>query len=106
MASEMTVYLLGISILISIVHGSVDAELWTKITIPEDYWQPLNSNDEKAYGDRMACALGCQLTGSTCKGFVFDEAHSACSFGNIVPTWSHNNYIPSYIKDGKKISKE
>ncbi len=104
MPSEMALCLLGISLLVPIVQGSVEAESWTKLVIPDDYWLPLNSTDEKAYGNRMACAVGCQLMGSTCKGYLFEEARSACSFGDIVPTWSHNNYIPSYVKDGKEIS--
>ncbi len=90
--------------LLPLVSGSIDAESWTKIAIPEGYWQPLNSSDEKAYGHRMACAVGCQLIGQTCKAFVFDEVRSACSFGDVVPTWADNNYIPEYIRDHKEVS--
>ncbi len=97
----MAIYLLVLSL--PLIHGSIEAESWTKAVIPQDYWQPLNSIDEQAYGNKMACEVGCQLVGQACKAVVFDKARSNCTLGDIVPTWADNNYIPEYIRDGKEI---
>ncbi len=100
----MSLYLLFVTtIWLHKVFGSIDTESWTKAVIPQDYWQPLYTSDGNAYGSKMACEVGCQLVGQACKAIVFDEARAKCTFGDIVPTWADNNYIPEYIKDGKEV---
>ncbi len=44
------------------------------------------------------------MLGSDCQGFTFHEAKKECEWGAVVPVAPYNNFVPTYLMDGVKIS--
>jgi hypothetical protein len=38
-----------------------EQQKWKRLDIPDDYWQPLDLQEEQAWGTFFECATGCMM---------------------------------------------